>query len=852
MKLEDHTAEFEGSLPKGERMTFQLKSNPRMFQILSDGIYSDKISAVVRELSCNAFDSNKTARSPRPFTVNVPTALDPSFWVEDTGLGIDPAKIVDIFWTYGSSTKVNDLETIGALGLGSKSPFAYTKSSFLVVNRYNGIEYKYFCFINEHGIPDGKLIQQNVTAEPNGVRVELAVRTDDISTFYERIVRFFSFWDNDNLPTFTGRTDVLSAITAIKQGRSLVGRNWSLRSYEEELSDGAFAVMGGVPYPIDRDKLGRKVSDALISICKSSINIIFPIGTLSFAVSREELSYDDRTVKALEDSAGVIISEMLGAALAKAADQETPFALYKVFHEVHDNLRSSFPYVADIFRSKIFKLKDGREYSKRQMGEHVELVAPVHLPFDIRLVESCVRSYSKGTQRFALMPKLMVKLIKPEERAADGSLTISAKHHTAEWFKLGSPAMPHTNLNRKRTTANLLHEGYASASSVLQTPISTTPMFIINDIGERGSEGLRFHRDNFTATLHEAYSNNNLFFVDGFVSGKTVDEIELELKAFFTNSLFEGAPVMKLSDAPNFKLPEPVKADTKPRAPIQRGTIEQRIAVFDISKTKTNSYNVSDFEVKLPYVSGRGATYRRHDITKPMLYLNANWGTPLNKELVTSEAIAAFRTAGLLDAFLSDDDAQVESVQVAYLSPNQVDECIRRKIMMVNLGTLHSQVEAMIKQDTVLVEAMQSRLSKNDDEPRFLKYLTTKHMMKHMHPMLSAGNKIVELINIGSTIKTLVADQRRAALLTLTHNVFNIELATLANSLAGTKVRSLLELYPLLSILVSSLYLSSNAESHQHIGYYIRAIDARLEEAVQAKKLNALASLHAEALFESL
>ena len=37
---------------------FQINATAHMFRILSDGLYSDKVRAVIREVSCNAYDSH--------------------------------------------------------------------------------------------------------------------------------------------------------------------------------------------------------------------------------------------------------------------------------------------------------------------------------------------------------------------------------------------------------------------------------------------------------------------------------------------------------------------------------------------------------------------------------------------------------------------------------------------------------------------------------------------------------------------------------------------------------------------------------------------------------------------------
>lgn len=460
MQLPSSVTEFEGNLPKGDRKTFQIRSNPKMFEILSDGIYSDKVMAVIRELCCNAHDSTVTGGHGRPFTVNVPTSLDSNFWVEDTGLGIDPAKIVDIFWTYGASTKTNDNTTIGALGLGSKSPFAYTKSSFLVVDRFNGVEYKYFCFINEDGIPDGKLMFQSPTDEPNGVRVELAVRHADVQIFRDRIIRLFSFWDSEKLPKFVGDSTVLGEIQKIRAGRKIRGKSWELRSTGERIQKGAYAVMGGVPYPINLNAL-RSPSTALVQVCQSYVNITFPMGSLEFQVSREELSYTEATLKALEKGASEVIRDVLSTAVQRLTGIATPFELCKVYEAVHSELASSFRVAADKLGQMTFQLVDGRKYTGHELSaRRIDISTKDRAAFNVLQVQGSYRTYTKGTQHFAIEPVLKLQVTSPEEKNPDGTLKSKSYTNEISWFPSSVKPLPWVNQNRKRTAANYLHAGF--------------------------------------------------------------------------------------------------------------------------------------------------------------------------------------------------------------------------------------------------------------------------------------------------------------------------------------------------------------------------------------------------------
>ena len=69
---------------------FRIRNSAKAFKILSDGLYSNKIRAIVRELSCNAVDSHVAADKENvPFEVHLPTMLEPWFSVKDFGIGLD-------------------------------------------------------------------------------------------------------------------------------------------------------------------------------------------------------------------------------------------------------------------------------------------------------------------------------------------------------------------------------------------------------------------------------------------------------------------------------------------------------------------------------------------------------------------------------------------------------------------------------------------------------------------------------------------------------------------------------------------------------------------------------------------
>jgi len=173
---------------------FGILANDKMFSILSSKIYSDKIAAPIRELSCNAYDAHVSVGKRKvPFNVHIPTEDETFFAVEDFGPGMDAYEIEELYTTYGYSSKTTSNKFVGCLGLGSKSPFAYT-DSFRIISRKKGKEYHYQCLI-ENGMPKLIKFDEKDTELPSGVRIEFNVNVNDIFTFRWKSTVIFRCFD---------------------------------------------------------------------------------------------------------------------------------------------------------------------------------------------------------------------------------------------------------------------------------------------------------------------------------------------------------------------------------------------------------------------------------------------------------------------------------------------------------------------------------------------------------------------------------------------------------------------------------------------------------------------------------
>lgn len=293
MKLHTERSEVERSGIASET-TFRIKTTSKAFDILSSGLYTDNILAIVRELSCNAYDSHVAAgKADVPFEIHLPNINEPWFHVKDFGTGLDDDQIHNIYTTYFESTKTDSNDFIGALGLGSKSPFSYT-NAFEVIARFNGVRRIYLAFINEDGLPTISNMGETPTDEPNGIEVRVTVKEKDFQTFKHRTASALKWFTIK--PTIIGTPhfefEHLPEHTLKGDGWYLLPRRWS----DPRMT----AVQGNIGYHVNIDYVSdnRNISHILEH---GHLVAHFDIGDLEVAASREEIRYDERSKQALRE-----------------------------------------------------------------------------------------------------------------------------------------------------------------------------------------------------------------------------------------------------------------------------------------------------------------------------------------------------------------------------------------------------------------------------------------------------------------------------------------------------------------------------------------------------------------------
>jgi len=321
----------------------------KIFRILRDFLYGDKILAVLREIGGNAWDSHRAAGKPDlPIRVVLPTSLEPSLVIRDWGPGLragdpdEPEEVRDLlgpsvfgtFIWYGDTTKDETDEEVGSFGIGAKSPFAYN-DSFSVASWHGGLRCVYSAMLDESD--EGEMTLFHMAAL--GEHIESFLESKEIPVFLPA-----NEWVGlSTVPDLEGLKDEfiewlrakglvsdfetgLEVKVPVVPSDSIKFHNTArdlFRYFEPqpdinvklkpavyafENENGGFVrespdwtlVMGCIPYRVRESRILPFIGDEYKSAFRTRGGILrCDIGEVSVTASREDLEYTERTVEAV-------------------------------------------------------------------------------------------------------------------------------------------------------------------------------------------------------------------------------------------------------------------------------------------------------------------------------------------------------------------------------------------------------------------------------------------------------------------------------------------------------------------------------------------------------------------------
>lgn len=312
-------------------------SNQMIVSILRDKLYANKIAAVCREVASNSRDANREAgRGDVPVIITISEAdsllsnegLQISF--KDSGIGISPDRIENVFLKYGSSTKRNTNNQTGGFGIGAKTPFAYAKE-FLVstVSEHEGKLMKHIyqaIILNNNGLESSQLIlvSDEVTNEPTGTEIIVPIDVKDREDFEKECVKATTLWEVQ--PKFVGFNKGHIKIKTLKKGT-----DWKLveGNYNSELFGADhymfFLEVDGIPYKLKLDEISNsnpnkdvlrgkiyRMSDRY-NYSGYNVNpiLIFKTGELTLSASREDVETTNENVAVISQKYKKMLDELI-------------------------------------------------------------------------------------------------------------------------------------------------------------------------------------------------------------------------------------------------------------------------------------------------------------------------------------------------------------------------------------------------------------------------------------------------------------------------------------------------------------------------------------------------------------
>ena len=94
-----------------------LNMNANSFELILKNLYQDPASAIIRELSTNAYEANVDSGTDKKVLIQLPTLLNTDLIIKDFGNGLNYDEVMKYLNVLFSSSKSTDRSSLGGFGL---------------------------------------------------------------------------------------------------------------------------------------------------------------------------------------------------------------------------------------------------------------------------------------------------------------------------------------------------------------------------------------------------------------------------------------------------------------------------------------------------------------------------------------------------------------------------------------------------------------------------------------------------------------------------------------------------------------------------------------------------------------
>lgn len=323
--------------------------------ILRDTLYTDKILAVLREYSANAWDSHRmSGKDDLPIKVTLPSPAEPTLVIRDFGPGLTQEEVFTVFTQYGASTKRTTDKAVGTLGIGCKSGFAYS-DSFSIDSYNNGTKSTYVAVLDKSEKGMISLLNREPCGEETGLCIQIPVKPEDIPQFIDKAKGLFRY--------FIPKPDINTEVSDMAEIAM------EMKTGVLTKSGGWVAVMGCIPYRINIQQLQalRSKEEDAVSIKKFLAGLdgllFFKIGEIHIVANREELRYTTETKQALETRFNELIEEYVTSALKDIQESGLTYFERRIRLMKFEDLKFAIPDVLKEFLNPTIDVSDSKDFA---------------------------------------------------------------------------------------------------------------------------------------------------------------------------------------------------------------------------------------------------------------------------------------------------------------------------------------------------------------------------------------------------------------------------------------------------------------------------------------------------------
>lgn len=230
------------------RSEYDEESLGMLSDILST-LYQNPERSVLREYIANGIDAHKISGYDGPVEVTLPTHQRPTLVIRDHGNGLSRADMQRVYFSYVRSTKRDDDNQIGALGLGAKSAFALTKS-WTVTNIHDKLKYVVASVNDDYGAPQQTVLVNGVpTDEHSGITVTIPVSERHLAHRWLETAHSLALWLPKGSVSINGaKAERHWTADTTVYGNTVRAKTGVYASREFTVFQ---AIMGGIGYVVD-------------------------------------------------------------------------------------------------------------------------------------------------------------------------------------------------------------------------------------------------------------------------------------------------------------------------------------------------------------------------------------------------------------------------------------------------------------------------------------------------------------------------------------------------------------------------------------------------------------------------